>query len=891
MKYLRARFTGYIGFYNGMNLNVVDIDFTKCLHNMILITGDNGTGKSTLLSHLNLFPDSSSSFIPNQDAEKYLVLSDGIDTYEIRLISASDLKGGRKTTKAYIKKNNIELNENGNVSSYKEIIFSEFELDSSYESLTSLSSIDRGLGDKTPSERKRFAANIIDNLEIYNNIYKTINKKSLIYKSHINTIHTKIQNIGMKDSLEATLHSLQGRERDLNAKIMDNNNRIVAIQTKSSIDEEEALKIKKLTEELSNLRNELDVLEISLDNFYHKTQIDKESVSNKLSDDNKLLSKYQASLESSTKEWRDKSSRLTTVSDSINSLEADLNSSNIDYNIKERYTKSTEKISELNKDIKNLINMNISINDIESIDEILKFNSKFIESLELFYDNLTSEDIKYIVQEYDKQSTEKLQQEQNSIIDNIESTRNKQLEITNKMKVVSILENRPSKCHIDSCPFIKEAVDINKNNKNLDKELYKVQDKLDTLSKSLSDIQNIIDYRYNMLPKKMRYEELKNMIKDISHNKFFDKSLLDFDNMLIRTSIFNNQRDKELFTTLKNHLLLLKSELENNRILEVENKAFLDKVKLIDSNNKLLEKLKNEKDILIEDIQNLKSSIDTYRNLIDSLQKNIYSLEEYNGVYKEYLDKMVYYNKIKERIDEFNKKSSKSLEALNQIQELKDNIIILSRELDPIMQDINRISGQLTLLDSYYKEYNEYKQSYDIIETIKKYCSPTGGGIQTLFMQLYMSKTLELSNQVLGMLFNGEYRLLDFIINESEFRIPFVGNGLPVDDISSGSNSQICIMGMIINLVLLHQASTKFNIARLDEIDGPLDTNNRFEFINALYQTMPLLNIEQLFLISHSIEADSSNVDIIKLKQNNQDTSTMGNIIFDYDKIIAETFQ
>jgi len=697
MKYLRARFTGYIGFYNGMNLNVVDIDFTKCLHNMILITGDNGTGKSTLLSHLNLFPDSSSSFIPNQDAEKYLVLSDGIDTYEIRLISASDLKGGRKTTKAYIKKNNIELNENGNVSSYKEIIFSEFELDSSYESLTSLSSIDRGLGDKTPSERKRFAANIIDNLEIYNNIYKTINKKSLIYKSHINTIHTKIQNIGMKDSLEATLHSLQGRERDLNAKIMDNNNRIVAIQTKSSIDEEEALKIKKLTEELSNLRNELDVLEISLDNFYHKTQIDKESVSNKLSDDNKLLSKYQASLESSTKEWRDKSSRLTTVSDSINSLEADLNSSNIDYNIKERYTKSTEKISELNKDIKNLINMNISINDIESIDEILKFNSKFIESLELFYDNLTSEDIKYIVQEYDKQSTEKLQQEQNSIIDNIESTRNKQLEITNKMKVVSILENRPSKCHIDSCPFIKEAVDINKNNKNLDKELYKVQDKLDTLSKSLSDIQNIIDYRYNMLPKKMRYEELKNMIKDISHNKFFDKSLLDFDNMLIRTSIFNNQRDKELFTTLKNHLLLLKSELENNRILEVENKAFLDKVKLIDSNNKLLEKLKNEKDILIEDIQNLKSSIDTYRNLIDSLQKNIYSLEEYNGVYKEYLDKMVYYNKIKERIDEFNKKSSKSLEALNQIQELKDNIIILSRELDPIMQDINRISGQLTL--------------------------------------------------------------------------------------------------------------------------------------------------------------------------------------------------
>ena len=52
------------------------------------------------------------------------------------------------------------------------------------------------------------------------------------------------------------------------------------------------------------------------------------------------------------------------------------------------------------------------------------------------------------------------------------------------------------------------------------------------------------------------------------------------------------------------------------------------------------------------------------------------------------------------------------------------------------MQGISTISGQLTLIDSYYKEYNEYKQQYDMIEVIKKYCSPTGGGIQTLFMQI-----------------------------------------------------------------------------------------------------------------------------------------------------------
>ena len=151
-----------------------------------------------------------------------------------------------------------------------------------------------------------------------------------------------------------------------------------------------------------------------------------------------------------------------------------------------------------------------------------------------------------------------------------------------------------------------------------------------------------------------------------------------------------------------------------------------------------------------------------------------------------------------------------------------------------------------------------------------------------------MSKTLELSNKVLSMLFNGEYRLLDFVINENEFRIPFIGSGLPVDDISSGSSSQISIMGMIINLVLLHQASTRFNIARLDEIDAGLDNKNRSDFINFIFYTMNILEIEQVFMISHSIEADNSNADIIKLKTYDDYESGIksGNVIYDYNEVV-----
>ena len=122
------------------------------------------------------------------------------------------------------------------------------------------------------------------------------------------------------------------------------------------------------------------------------------------------------------------------------------------------------------------------------------------------------------------------------------------------------------------------------------------------------------------------------------------------------------------------------------------------------------------------------------------------------------------------------------MSEVSKINEYNNTITALTNEAVPITTEISRLNGQLTLLDSYIGEYNEYKQNYETIEILKKYCSPTNGGIQVLFMQLYMSKTLEIANQILAMLFGGEYRLLDFVINDSEFRIPFIGSGLAVDD-------------------------------------------------------------------------------------------------------------
>ena len=88
MRYVYARFKGYIGFYNGMGLDEIVIDFSKCKNKICIISGKNGSGKSTLLNSLHPLPDNSSMYIPNTHVEKELHLLDGQTLYQILIVSA-----------------------------------------------------------------------------------------------------------------------------------------------------------------------------------------------------------------------------------------------------------------------------------------------------------------------------------------------------------------------------------------------------------------------------------------------------------------------------------------------------------------------------------------------------------------------------------------------------------------------------------------------------------------------------------------------------------------------------------------------------------------------------------------------------------------------------------
>ena len=902
MRIIYAKFKGYIGFNAIMGLDELEIDFSKSRHSICLIVGMNGSGKSTLLSALNIFPDNNTVYMKNKDGSKLIRLVDGNNLYEVEIISPYDGKGGRKTTKAFIRMNGEELNPNGNVSSYRDIIANEFELDSNFISLSMMTSVDRGLADKTPAERKKFVANVIENLVTYNNMYKTLNKKSLLYKSHINTLHTKIQSSGDKDALESNLAQLENQQRELEKAIEDLNCNIVYIQTKSEIDPEELVRINDINQRKSEIQSTLDSIQSSLDVYQHQLKIKPEDIISMYQKDSELLDSYTKNLNDTVAEWKIKQEQLVQSSQTINQLKASIGDEIYDRQLELSYSNSTDKLDKL---LVELGLLNLSPKDVDSIDSIkdlLKLFNDFIQRLDSICNDMNPSDMEYIVYKFDIVDIADLQRQIEDKTLVISSYKDKIEEYNSKLRILSILDKRPNKCKINDCPFISEAFDLSKkiSQSEIIEDLSKLQSDVLTVSKEIEEITDMIHYHQSMSSKAIEYHLLIDIVnnilsispKDSYYGSLIYNELDSVDNKLARMYSFNLFRDPKEFINGLNVLQEYDSEYRSNEILKAQYLSYVEKIKVVESTKNTIEKLESESDELVKVVSELKNKIDKYKDLISTIQANYATKTQYASKYEEFKVASTQLEELESELKKFEKKSYDAAHNLQVINQIKEKISENKNMLDPVKNQISDIKGRLTLLNSYYNEYNNYNESYKFVEILKKYCSPTMGGIQTVFMQIYMAKTLELANNILGMLFGGSYRLLDFVINQNEFRIPFVGpSGLPADDISNGSNSQICMFSMVINLTLLHQASTKYNIAYLDEIDSGLDHRNRFDFINTLYNAIPMLGIEQLFMISHSMEADMSNVDIIKLKSYNdfEDIVDNGNVIFDYKNLIINS--
>ena len=204
-----------------------------------------------------------------------------------------------------------------------------------------------------------------------------------------------------------------------------------------------------------------------------------------------------------------------------------------------------------------------------------------------------------------------------------------------------------------------------------------------------------------------------------------------------------------------------------------------------------------------------------------------------------------------------------------------------------LQNQIEQAKYQMILFDQYRKDYAEYSQLFDRIEMVKQHTSING--IQAEIMDYTMNQILSMVNQLSAMIFGGRFSLDKFEITADDFLISFYDaeTGKIRPDISMMSASQLGQLSMIISFVLLHNASEKFNIIRLDEVDNNLDSDNRLRFFSLVDMIMQILNFDQAVIISHNVELDLSNCDLIITRLQNPEMyhsllNSGANIIADF---------
>lgn len=895
MRLLRLRLENYIGIYNGMGLSSIEIDFSKCIHKVLIIKGDNGTGKSTIFKALTPLADSSIDYIPDKTAIKEIAYETDFQTI-LNIKYESLVKDGiRRPTKCYLNRLNPDgsienLNPSNNITTAKEVIYDVLGIDDNFITLSQLSANKKGLGGLKPSERKRYVNSIISSLAAFNNIHKMITTKSTILKSIIDSYVTKLSQIGniaiVEDAIKkdtAALQELDNKKNGLISEIATIKAELSRLDSSGNfLDDYKNLSMRKIILE-KEIRDLPDIEEYSEE---------------KLIQYEKDMAKYEANeemLSSRAKELLDEESK---INNNITELTIKLDSL---YN-KEHMDDLNSKIESTKKELESYkpyfhlfkTYKDISEQDYETVKLVIeKFNSIVENIFQTYSETVRKESMNSL-----RTGKKEVILDHTEIISGLE----KQLEdLRTEKRDVEFLNNRskdynkiPDDCnHKSDCPFIKDVVEA-KNALRSRQSLYSLSTKINSTLDAIESAKNLAEE--NMMKTQCLYE-MKSILEYIQSmskiiRKFPGTESLDSINTLyhnIEHGIRLNFESVDKYQEFKNISTIVSALEEDLHSYESAKEKLISanaEIRIlqekIDTDLKNLSTIRDSKLSIFAEIEKIRSSKLEIEMVLDSIRYakiNKAKFEEVSVELNEITNKIESMEKntvlIKDLTDKLNRRASE-LSALQ------------NTDLPAISKAIEENKYRMVLFEQYTRDSQEYAAKYNEVQMIKKYTSIHG--IQTVYMSVFMNSILNTTNTLLRLLFGGRFALQPFIINENEFNIPCADSeGRVREDISLMSDSQLSMISMLISFVLLRNSSNRYNIIKLDEVDDNLDSMNRIQFSILIEQIMNDLGFDQCLIISHNNELDLSNTDIVILKMESQEMidslyNSGGNIVFSYNE-------
>ena len=900
MKITYFRLKGYIKVLNGMGLEEIAIPFSEFKNRIVLVQGENGCAKSTIIAALSPNPDGSDSFrtdvfiddlgnrqIIEYPAEKeihYVGVDDfGNENYiKILIQSIVDDSRTRRTTKAFISKNGEELNPNGNVTSFKEIRDSVLGIDPIYLDLSSISAENRGIVDMIPSERRKYMASYVGSLDTYNNIFKVISKKVTTLKSYMNTINSKLYELGDESELRLKLAQLTTSLKGYNKTRDELLKRLAdAEATVRIVDPDNKMQdlYASISERLGTINSEMKQFQAKLERVHSQLpqELQSGNIDSYIEEGEKSLKSYEKTLD----DYKAKIRTLMSLNEAtMESLEHDrtilagLTSNMIQDNTLEAADKLRRDVAEYEQYI---TPDDIKVLDAVSLDELVDlretfttFTKEIMAAEELHgWEEFSEAVIMAMDQDDEKFNSDRIREYNATITENeIKiSTIKRDIEVMveNLKELQEFSGTRPAECKIDTCPYIAKYVKLG-DAKSYESKINKVESELKDLIADTQKLREEMELR-------TKVDEIVRRL-DMAISMLYSKSALKkipgIDCLLnirtLKSHLLNRTRYNEIEGSVVSNYIEKASIYDDLKKAKEQLKGLESDLKTFDSNKALIESLEasiynNERtcDQRTLDIQEATNDVNFTTGIITNLTAKLDRLKEA----KEYRDKIAELesekDKLRQEFEAVKDKIKLVKEKMDSVNTIKSDIQRVEEAIAPLSDTISQISYDLTSMVQYQSEYKESADKYDKMVFIRNACSPGNGlGIQSEYIKRYMNDIIIDCNTMLGYMFGGSIRLDVPIINEKQFSIPFLGpNGIVVPDISMGSTAQKCMIGLVFSCVAMMKSSLKYNIPRFDEIDGGLDQQNRITFINVLNQILDFMHSEQCVICSHNMEFDT----------------------------------
>jgi len=877
MKILYLKLKNYATIYTAMGRKEIEIDFSKSKNDVILFVGSNGSGKTSLLSTLHPFPYYGSMDQRNNTD----IIREGHDGYKEIWIQNDDIiykiqhyyKNSKRgiTLKSFIQKNDVELNPNGNVTSFNDVVKNELSLELDFLRLLRLGSNVTNLIDMKAAERKNFTSYLLSDINIYNDLFKKVNDDNRALKSMIKSVSDKLIRLNVIDKSvlesdinksEKNLKEYTDKKNDLQIQLGENDGKIKTLVPEG---------IEVLNQSYKDLEKEKEDLLFDIKTL--SRNIEKLCII--------LTYPIEKEIELSEKQLRDLESKKTVndnmmlfFKEQLNPLynkQDDINNkisvsvSDVAYHqIHHLYMDISDKVKNLDKKYKdytpvytkdNLINLLEVLKQIDNVaNETYGFDMRAVKQTVQMIRNGENVD-KYIIdrkKEIDKEILKLTSDFKNSL---------------NPKSPVILF--KPSNCPEKDCPYLFLYDLLFGENKTEGQSLSSLEHEKDLLE-IIDNIHKNIDYILMILKTNMSLISKG----DISYFRI-DSILSSMEN---GSSVYNEDYITDLISEAE--------EYEEYCSMKLQMKELQAELKTLNSNKNSTESLKEELIELEKSIAEILNKENKVKTDNEQLEEDIEDLQEYINhlnKYKDYQTKLI---EDKDKITSIDNELIRIKTIINSVSEyltrsdiIKKDISIVDWEIDKINKEIFNLKVKLQEFNSLTREQEILNTKFDDINLIKESLSSTKG-IPLLYMQLYLKNTKMFVNELLQTVYSDNFQIDDFEITESEFNIPYIKNNTRISDVTYASQGEKSFLSLALSFALINQSIKNYNILLLDEIDSTLDTKNRAMFLNILEKQMSSISAEQVFLITHNNMFENYPVDVILTSDNKVTNFSNANIIF-----------